>query len=113
MANEKKTRSAVARKLRKYMPVSYTHLHEAEGIHGQLQCLRRGQPAGEQVEAGAAAHGANVDHAVLKGAVACIGGKQMLQRVGGTGGKVIAVIGPFHADVPCENIAVLTAQRCV
>ena len=34
----------------------------------------------------------------------------MLQRVGGTGGQVVAVIGLFHADVPGENIAVLTAQ---
>ena len=84
--------------------------HEAEGFHRQLQCLGGSQAAGEQIEAGAAAHGANVDHAVLKGAVTCIGGKQMLQRMGGTGGQVIAVIGPFHADVPCENIAVLTAQ---
>ena len=84
--------------------------HEAEGIHGQLQCLCRGQPAGEQVEAGAAAHGANVDHAVLHRAVAGVGGKQVLQRVGGTGGQVIALIGLLHPDVPGQHITVLAAQ---
>lgn len=84
--------------------------HEAEGIHGQLQCLRRGQPAGEQVEAGAAAHGTNVDHAVLHRAVAGVGGKQVLQRVGGTGGQVIALIGLLHPDVPGQHITVLATQ---
>ena len=47
--------------------------HEAEGLHRQLQCLGGGQAAGEQIEAGAAAYGANVDHAVFKGAVGAQG----------------------------------------
>ena len=58
--------------------------HKAVGIHRQLQRLCRGQPSGEQVKAGATAHGANIDHPILHGAVARVGGKQMLQRVGGS-----------------------------
>ena len=84
--------------------------HKAEGLHGQLQSLRRGQAAGQQVKAGAAAHGAHIDHTILKGTIACVGGKQVLQRVGSGRGQVIALVGLLHADVPSEHVAVLTAQ---
>lgn len=83
---------------------------EAEGLHGQLQSLRRGQAAGQQVKAGAAAHGAHIDHTILEGTIACVGGKQVLQRVGSGRGQVIALVGLLHADVPSEHVAVLTAQ---
>ena len=84
--------------------------HKAEGLHGQLQSLRRGQAAGQQVKAGAAAHGAHIDHTILEGTIACVGGKQVLQRVGSGRGQVIALVGLLHADVPSEHVAVLTAQ---
>ena len=61
--------------------------HEAERVHGQGQRLGGGQAPGEQVKAGAAAHGADVDDAVLVGAVPRVGGEQVLQRVRGTGGE--------------------------
>ena len=66
--------------------------------------------AGQQVKAGAAAHGAHIDHTILEGTIACVGGKQVLQRVGSGRGQVIALVGLLHADVPSEHVAVLTAQ---
>ena len=84
--------------------------HEAEGLHRQLQRFGRGKAAREQIEAGAAAHGADVDDAVPESAVPRVGGEQVLQCVGGPGGEIIAVVRLLHPDVPGEHIAVLTAQ---
>ena len=66
--------------------------HEAEGLHCQAQRLGGGQAPGQQVKAGAAAHGADVDDAVLILAVAGVGGEEVLQRVGCAGGEIIAVV---------------------
>lgn len=84
--------------------------HKAEGFHRQRQRLRIGQAAGQQIKTGAAAHGTDVNHAVLVGAVSRVGGEEMLHGVGTAGGEIIPLVRLLHADVPCPDVAVLTAE---
>ena len=79
---------------------------EVHGLPDQVDGRRRVHVPHQEVEAGAAAHGAGVDHLVRLGSAADVGGKEVLKAVDGAIAQVGAAVGPHHADVVGNHVPV-------